>query len=231
MGDSGQAVLVTGAGGGLGAHVTRAFLSSGAMVAGTSRRITASDFGHPNFHAFSADLLDAAQADSLVEAVAARCGRIDALIHVAGGFEGGMPVPETEDAIWERMLGLNLRAAVNVFRAVIPRMRAAGGGRIVAIGSRAAMEPAPGIAAYSASKAALVSLVKTVALENRDAGITANAILPGTIDTEANRSWGTAGERAQWVSPERLAALAVFLASDAASEITGAAIPVYGKGL
>ncbi len=224
-------VLITGARGGLGAHVTRAFLDSGATVAGTSRGISDSDFGHPNFHAFPADLLVAAQAESLVAAVAARLGRIGALIHVAGGFEGGKPVAETEDAVWERMLDLNLRAAVHIFRAVIPRMRAAGGGRIVAIASRAAVEPAPGIAAYSASKAALVSLVKTVALENRDAGITANAILPGTIDTEANRSWGTAEDRAQWVSPERLAALAVFLASDTATEITGAAIPVYGKGL
>jgi NAD(P)-dependent dehydrogenase (short-subunit alcohol dehydrogenase family) len=224
-------VLVSGARGGLGTHVTRAFLASGATVAGTSRRITDSDFPHPNFRAFPADLLDAAQADTLVAAVVAAWGRIDALIHVAGGFEGGKPVHETEDAVWERMLDLNLRAAVHVFRAVISQMRASGGGRIVAIASRAAVEPQAGVAAYSASKAALVSLVKTVALENRDAGIAANAILPGTIDTEANRSWGTAEERAKWVSPERLAALAVFLASDAAAEISGAAIPVYGKGL
>ena len=137
----------------------------------------------------------------------------------------------TEIDLWEQMLNLNLMAAVRVFRAVIPHMRRAGGGRIVAVGSRAAVEPQPNVAAYSASKAALVSLVKTVALENRDKGITANAILPGTIDTEANRAWGSAEERKKWVSPERLAALAVFLASDGAAEITGAAIPVYGAGL
>jgi len=221
-------VLVTGTRGGLGTHVTRAFLDSGAIVAGSSRRIADADFPHPNFQAFPADLLDAAQTQALVDNVIARHGRIDALVHLAGGFTGGKPVVETGDDVWEQMLNLNLRAAMHVFRAVIPRMRAAGRGRIVAIASRAAVEPAPGVAAYSASKAALVSLVKTVALENGDAGITANVVLPGTIDTEANRSWGTPEERAKWVSPERLAALAVFLVSDAAGDITGAAIPVYG---
>jgi NAD(P)-dependent dehydrogenase (short-subunit alcohol dehydrogenase family) len=103
-------------------------------------------------------------------------------------------------------------------------MRRAGRGRIVAIGSRAAVEPAANIGAYSASKAAMVSLVRTAALENGDAGITANAILPGTIDTEANRKSNPAGDHSKWISPARLAALAVFLASDAGAQITGAAI-------
>jgi NAD(P)-dependent dehydrogenase (short-subunit alcohol dehydrogenase family) len=221
-------VLITGASGGLGAAMTNAFLASGAMVAGSSRRIADSDFPHPNFRAFPADLLNADQAQELADAVIQHYGRIDALVHVAGGFDGGKPIPETDLKVWEQMWSLNLGAALRAFRAVIPHMRAAKRGRIVAIGSRAAVEPAPNIGAYSASKAALVSLVKTVALENRDSGITANAILPGTIDTAANREWGSPEERAKWVSPERLAALAVFLVSDAAAEITGAAIPVYG---
>jgi NAD(P)-dependent dehydrogenase (short-subunit alcohol dehydrogenase family) len=110
-------------------------------------------------------------------------------------------------------------------------MRRQKGGRIVAIGSRAGVEPAANIAAYAASKAALVSLLKTAALENRAAGIAANVILPGTIDTPANRASDPGGDRAKWVSPQKLAALAVFLASDDAAEITGAAIPVYGAGL
>jgi NAD(P)-dependent dehydrogenase (short-subunit alcohol dehydrogenase family) len=226
-----RVILITGANGGLGRHVTEALLSAGAVVAGSSRRIADGDFGHANFHAFPADLGYAAQVASLAEAVVARLGRIDALVHTAGGFSGGKPVHETENEVWEQMLNLNLRTTMNVLRAVIPHMRNAGGGRIVAIGSRAAVEPAANIAAYSASKAALVSLVKTVALENRDAGITANVILPGTIDTEANRSWGSEAERKKWVSPRRLAELAVFLVSDAAAEITGAAIPVYGAGV
>jgi NAD(P)-dependent dehydrogenase (short-subunit alcohol dehydrogenase family) len=221
-------VLITGASGALGSAVTNAFLASGALVAGSSRRIADSAFPHPNFRGLAADLSDSAQASGLADAVVALHGRIDALVHVTGGFAGGAPVHESDDALWDQMFAVNLRAALHVFRAVIPHMRGAKRGRIVAVGSRAAVEPAPNIAAYSASKAALVSLVKTVALENRDAGITANAILPGTIDTAANRQWGTPEERAKWVSPERLAALAVFLTSDAAAEITGTAIPVYG---
>ena len=221
-------VLITGASGGLGTAVTNAFLDSGALVAGSSRRIADSAFPYSNFRAFPADLADQAQARGLADTVIALHGRIDALVHVTGGFSGGSPVHESDDALWDQMFSVNLRAALHVFRAVIPHMRSAKRGRIVAIGSRAALEPAPNIAAYSASKAALVSLVKTVALENRDAGITANAILPGTIDTAANRQWGTPEERAKWIPPERLAALAVFLVSDAAAEITGAAIPVYG---
>jgi NAD(P)-dependent dehydrogenase (short-subunit alcohol dehydrogenase family) len=222
-------VLITGASGGLGSAVTNAFLASGAVVAGSSRRIADSAFPHPNFRAFPADLADPAQARALADAVIALHGHIDALVHVTGGFAGGAPVHESDDALWDQMFSINLRAALHTFRAVIPHMRAAKRGRIVAVGSRAAIEPAANIAAYSASKAALVSLVKTVALENRDVGITANAILPGTIDTAGNREWGTPEERAKWVSPERLAALAEFLVSDAAAEITGAAIPVYGS--
>jgi NAD(P)-dependent dehydrogenase (short-subunit alcohol dehydrogenase family) len=223
-------VLITGAKGGLGTHVTQAFLNSGATVAGSSRRIADSDFPHPKFFAVPADLTDAAQARSLADAVMARSGGIDALVHVTGGYTGGKPVHETTDDAWDQMMNLNLRAAFNTLRAVIPHMRQAGRGRIIAIGSRAAVEPGPNVGAYSASKAALLSLVKTVALENRDLAITANVILPGTIDTEANRQWGTAEDRAKWVSPDRIAALAVFLTSDAAADITGAAIPVYGKG-
>lgn len=223
-----QIVLITGATGGLGPAVTRAFLDSGAIVAATSRRVSEADSGgNSRFHAFPADLLDAAQAGALADSVVARFGRIDALAHVAGGFSGGA-VHETTDEVWTRMMDLNLRAAFHILRAVVPHMRRAGRGRIVAIGSRAGVEPAAGVAAYAASKAALLSLVRSVALENRDAGITANAILPGTIDTEANREWGSDAERRKWVSPERIAAVAVFLASDAASEVNGAALPMYG---
>ena len=224
-------VLVTGANGGLGAHMVRAFLESGATVIGSARRIAGSDFAHERFAAIPADLTDAASARKLADEAAARFQRIDALIHVAGGFAGGQPIHETGDGDWDLMMNLNARAAFHILRAVIPHMRRAGRGRIVAIGSRAGVEPAANIAAYSASKSALVSLVKTAALENRAMGITANVILPGTIDTEANRKADPKADRSKWVSPARLAALAVFLASDAAGQITGAAIPFYGAGL
>jgi NAD(P)-dependent dehydrogenase (short-subunit alcohol dehydrogenase family) len=226
-----QVVLITGAKGGLGAHVTRAFLEAGAQVIGTSRQIAAADFASPRFTPMPADLTKAEDANQLAAAVLARFQRIDVLVHVAGGFAGGSPIHETDDATWDGMMNLNLRAAFYILRAVIPPMRRQKHGRIIAIGSRAGVEPAANIAAYAASKAALVSLVKTAALENKGSGITANVVLPGTIDTEANRKSDPGGTRSKWVSPEKLAALAFYLASDAAAEITGAAIPVYGAGL
>jgi NAD(P)-dependent dehydrogenase (short-subunit alcohol dehydrogenase family) len=226
-----QIVLITGARGGLGTDITKAFLKAGARVVGSSRKIADSDFADPRFMGIPADLTNADEARKLADAVMERFQKMDALVHVTGGFAGGRPVHETDDAIWDGMMNLNLRAAFYTLRAAIPHMRKEGRGRIVAIGSRAALEPQADVAAYSASKAALVSLVRTVALENRDAGITANAILPGTIDTEANRLSDPGGDHSRWVSPARLADLAVFLASDAAAEITGAAIPVYGAGI
>jgi len=110
-------------------------------------------------------------------------------------------------------------------------MRNAKGGRIIAIGSRASEEPGPGVGAYSASKAALVSLMKTVALENKDSGITANVILPGTMDTPANRKAMPGADVLQWVPPASVASLIVWLAGDSGKDVTGAAIPVYGRGL
>ncbi len=222
----GQAVVVTGAGGGLGAFVTRAFLAAGAAVAGVSRSISPSAFNHPNFHAVPCDLITAEGARAAVEAAITRLGRIDVLAHVAGGFSGGDSVWETADAVWDHMMDLNLRAAFNTFRAALPFMREAGRGRIVAVAAKAAAEPAPGIAAYAASKAGLVSLVRTVALENRDRHITANVILPGAMDTPANRAADPTADTSLWIDPAHVAALIVFLASDDAAEITGAAIPI-----
>lgn len=224
-----QVVLITGAKGGLGTVVTRACLDAGAIVVGSSRTIADSDFAHERFTGMAADIADADAAVRLADGVVARFGRIDALLHVAGGFAGGAPLHEIDDATWDSMMGLNARAALHVLRAAIPHMRRAGKGRIVAIGSRAGVEPAANIAAYSASKAALVSLVKTAALENRELGITANVILPGTIDTEANRKFDATAGNGTWIAPERLAALAVFLISDAGAQITGTAIPMYGR--
>jgi NAD(P)-dependent dehydrogenase (short-subunit alcohol dehydrogenase family) len=226
-----RVVLITGAKGGLGTHVTRAFLRAGARVAGSSRKISETEFDHPEFTGIPADLTDGDGARRLAMEVVERFQRIDALIHVAGGFAYGGPIHETGDDVWDGMMNLNAKAAFHILRAVIPYFREQRSGRIVAIGSRAGVEPAANIAAYAASKAALVSLVRTAALENRDAGITANVILPGTIDTEANQRSDPEADRSKWVSPEHLAELAVYLASDGAAEITGAAIPVYGAGL
>jgi NAD(P)-dependent dehydrogenase (short-subunit alcohol dehydrogenase family) len=128
-------------------------------------------------------------------------------------------------------LEMNLNSAFHILRAVIPHMRKAGSGCIIAIGSRAAEDPGPTVGAYSASKAALVSLMRTVALENKDAGIAANVILPGTMDTPANRKAMPGADTSQWVQPASVASLIVWLAGDGGKDVTGAAIPVYGRGL
>ena len=223
-----QVVLITGAKGGLGTNVTEAFLAEGATVIGTSRSIEDSDFASPLFAGMAVDLTDAQAARQLGDCVIRRFQRIDALVHVMGGFAGGKPISETDDATWEKMLSLNLKSAVNILRAVIPHMREAKRGRIIAIGSRQAIEPAANLSAYNASKAALVSLVHTAALENKDMGITANVILPATMNTDANRKANPGADPSKWVQPEQVAALAAFLASESGGEITGAAIPVYG---
>ena len=224
-----RVILVTGANGGLGAFVTKAFLAAGDTVVGTSRSIQSFDVESSRFVAVPSDLIDAGSAAKLLELIDQRFRRIDALVHVMGGFAGGQPIAETDDATWDRMMNLNLRSAFNVFRSTIPRLRAAARGRIVAIASRAALEPAAKIAAYAASKAALVSLVRSAALENKDLGITVNAILPGTMNTEANRKADPQADFSRWVLPENVADLVLFLCSDAAADITGAAIPIYGQ--
>ena len=225
---SNQVVLITGAKGGLGTSVTKAFLAAGATVVGSSKSIQDSDFANPRFAAIPADLTVAESARQLVASTMQRFQKIDALVHVMGGFAGGKPIPETDDETWDRMMNMNLRAAFNILRAAIPHMRAAGRGRIVAISSRQAVEPAANLSAYNTSKAALVALVRTAALENKDAGITANTILPGAMNTEANRKASPGGDPSKWVQTEHVASLAAFLVSDAGVEITGAAIPIYG---
>jgi NAD(P)-dependent dehydrogenase (short-subunit alcohol dehydrogenase family) len=228
---SDQVVLITGANGGLGTSVTEEFLAAGALVAGTSLVIADADFPNPRFAAIAADLTDAKAAQKLTDDVIRRFQRIDTLVHVMGGFAGGKPIPETDEATWDRMIGMNLLSSVNILRTVIPHMRQAGRGRIIAIGSRNAVEPAANLSAYNATKAALLSLVQTAALENKDLGITANVILPTTMNTSANRQAIPNADPAKWVQPERVAALVAFLASPAAEPITGAAIPVYGQDL
>src|SRR5216684_6106434 len=228
---TGKIALVTGANGGLGVHVKKALLDAGFTVVGLSPRIQQSDFNHPNFIALPATLTSLDAAKKAVDTVIARCGKIDVLAHLVGSFVGGQTVAATDDAAWQRMFDANLNSAFHILRAVIPEMRKAGGGRIIAIGSRAAENPGPKVGAYSASKAALVSLMKTVAFENKDSGITANVILPGTIDTPANRTDMPGADVSQWVQPASIASLIVWLAGDAAKDVTGAVIPVYGRGL
>jgi NAD(P)-dependent dehydrogenase (short-subunit alcohol dehydrogenase family) len=205
-----KVTLITGASGGLGTFVTKAFLDAGALVETVQAKLTTSD--------------DAREA---ANGLIAKHGRIDALIHLVGAFSGGQAVSDTDDATLEKMLDLNLRLAFYMMRAVLPTMREKGAGRILAIGSRTAVEPQPAVGAYSASKAALVSLVKTVALENKDRNITANMIIPGTMDTPANRKAMPTADFSSWIQPSQVASLLVYLASDQAAQITGSTIPIW----
>ena len=223
--------LVTGANGGLGSHVTRALLDAGYAVIGLAPKIRAGDFDHPNFTALPASIDGLEAAQKAVETVGQHFGKIDLLAHLVGGFAVGSSVAETDDATFDRMFQMNVYSAFHILRAVIPIMRQAKTGRIIAIGSRAAEDPGPGVGAYSASKAALVSLIRTVAREIKHAGITANVILPGTMDTPANRKSMPDADTSKWVQPDSIASLIVWLASDAAKDVTGAVIPVYGMDL
>ncbi|HEV2401914.1 MAG TPA: SDR family NAD(P)-dependent oxidoreductase [Candidatus Sulfotelmatobacter sp.] len=223
--------LVTGANGGLGVSVTNALLDAGFLVTGLAPKIQPHDFDHPHFTALPAKLNSLEEAKKAVETVIAHFGRIDLLAHLVGGFAGGQTIADTDDATFQRMFDMNLNSAFHILRAVLPSMRNAHAGRIVAIGSRAAEDPGAMVGAYSASKAALVSLIQTVAIENKNVGITANVILPGTIDTRANRAAMPRADTSTWVKPESIASLIVWLAGDAAKDVTGAVIPVYGQGL
>jgi len=224
-------VLITGADGGLGTHVTRAFLAAGARVVGISRNIKQEDFPSASFIALPAEVASAVGAQSAAENAVKQLGGLDVVVHTVGGFAGGQRVDQTDDATFQRMFNTNLNSAFYLLRAAIPHLRRSRSGRIIAIGSRAVVDPGPGIWAYSASKAALVSLIKTVALENKDVGLTANVILPGTIDTPANRKAMPDADTSPWVQPGNIASLAIWLAGDAGKDVNGAAIPLYGAGL
>ena len=220
-----KVALITGAKGGLGTFMTESFLAAGVAVAGVSRSIVQSDFSHPNFHAFPADITQSEPTRAVVRAVLAKLDRIDVLIHATGGFAAAN-IHETDDDTWLRMRDLNLSSGFYIAREVIPIMRRQKYGRIIAIGSLAAVEPHTSLGAYESFKTALVMLFRTIALENQDAGITSNIILPGTMDTPANRAAMPNADPAKWLPPADVAELALLLANDENGVVNGAAIPI-----
>jgi NAD(P)-dependent dehydrogenase (short-subunit alcohol dehydrogenase family) len=224
-----KVVLITGAKGGLGTHVTQQFLDAGAVVIGVSRSISSADFPNARLTAMPAELSTAVAARALIDGVMATHQRIDVLVHLLGAFAGGTSIPDTDDATLEKMFDLNFRSAFHTAQAVLPHMQRQRSGRILAIGSKAALEPGAMAGAYGASKAALVSLVRTIANENKDFGISANVVLPGTMDTPANRAADPQADFSKWVDPAQVAAMLLHLASDAAAQVTAAVIPVYGR--
>jgi NAD(P)-dependent dehydrogenase (short-subunit alcohol dehydrogenase family) len=221
----GKVVLVTGSAGDVGLQVARHLLSRGASVAGASRKGGQTIPGHPEFLSIAADLATAAGGGTAVRGTIERFGHIDALVHTVGGFAYGA-LHELQEAEWRRMVDENLNAAYYTLRAALVPMRARRHGRIVVIGSLAALQPHAGFSAYVATKAALHVLVQAVAAENRGLDITVNSILPATIDTALNRAAMPEADRAQWLSPQKIALLCAQLVEDAAGTMTGALLPL-----
>ena len=221
-------VFITGASGALGTVVTQSFLQLGDKVIGASLRMKSDVFPSPNFRAMSVDFTNEQQVRGAIAKIIAEFGRLDVLVHVLGGFAGGQSIAATDDATWKRMQDLNLTSAFYAFRESIPHLRKSKNGRIVAIGSLAAKEPQPNLGAYVTFKAALSTLVQTVALENADAGLTANVVLPGTMDTPANRKDMPNADFSKWLDPKRVAELVLWLADEKAAQITGTVIPIDG---
>ena len=235
--DSDRVVLITGATGDFGPYVAKAFAQTGARLALTARKLDqaqalAADLGLGDDRGL-ASVVDVTQADSVagwVAAVLAKWGRVDVLVNVAGGYKAGAPVAEMQETDLDFMFNLNARSAFLTCRAVIPPMLAQGGGHIVNIGAKAGLLAGRKSTAYAVSKAAVLRLTEALSAEVRENNINVNAIIPSIIDTPGNRAGQPAADTSKWVKPEDLAAVAVFLASDAARAIHGAQIPVYGVG-
>jgi len=223
---SDRTVLLTGASGNLGRAVAAAFARRHANLVLLDRRGgPPADGGH---FFLAVDLLDAASARAAVEKAAERFGRIDVLCNLAGAFRMGAPVHETAAADWDFLLDVNARSILHTASAVVPRMLAAGGGRIVNVGAYAAQKGAASMGAYVAAKSAVIRLTETMAAELREHNINVNCVLPTIIDTPENRAAMPDADPRRWVAPQELAEVIVFLASDAARAIHGAALPVTG---
>ena len=233
-----SAAFVTGGTGALGSAVVARLLEDGLRVAVTYRdarewsdlrssRAAAAESG--DLIGLEADVTDEASVGRAVAEAAKDLGGLRILMHVAGGYAGGVPVERVEERAVRRMLDLNLASAFWAAKHVIPHLKASGAGRLLFVSSRGAVECYPGSAAYAASKAGLHALVQTLAKELRADRVTANAILPSVIDTAANRAAMPDAKTETWVRPEEIAGLLSFLASESASAISGALIPIYGR--
>jgi len=219
----GTVVLVAGGSGALGQTVVPAFAAAGAQVITVDRN--ASTGQATGLSVMTADVTDEADVQRLVGEVLRKAGRIDALINLVGGFAMGR-VQETDAALLQRMLTMNLTAAFVLSKSVLPSMLEKRSGRIVHVAARAAVEPFPGAAAYIASKAGLVGLIRALAVEVAGSGVTANGILPSTIDTPANRKSMPDADPSKWVKRESIAQLLIFLASKESGQINGSLIPI-----
>ncbi len=232
---TGKVVMITGAAGNLGGAVAQTCAAAGATLALVDRNAKRLDALIAQLESgvaaasFPADLLDQASVDAAVAGIRERFGCVEVLANIAGGFTMGPRLHETSDQDWDLMLDLNVRSVFHTCRAVVPGMLAAGGGRIVNIAARAALEGKAKMGPYCAAKAAVITLSETLAAEYKFDGINVNCILPGTIDTPQNRADMPDADHSQWVPPAAIADVVLFLVSAASRAVTGAAIPVYGR--
>lgn len=233
MNFAGQTVIVTGAAGNLGRAVAHAFENLGANLVLVDRQRDGLEkaFGEESERRLfvPANLLDAAEVQGIVKAATARFSRIDVLCNVAGGFRMGPAVHETPDADWNFLFDLNARSVLHAVRAVVPAMLAAGRGKIVNIAANSATKGVAHMGAYCASKDVVIRITEAMAGELRDSHINVNCVMPSIIDTPENRAAMPDADFARWVAPDALADAIVFLASDAARAIHGAALPVVGR--
>ena len=224
----GKVIVVTGALGALGRVVVDEALARGARIASVDHAPTQAPATADLFELGGVDLTDAAHAKKAIDAAASHFGKLDALINIAGGF-AFETVADGDPKTWQRMYALNVMTALNASRAAIPHLVASGAGRIVNIGAMGALQAGSGMGAYAASKAGVHKLTEALAEELKADGVTVNAVLPSTIDTAANRASMPDADFAKWVTAEELANVILFLASDAASAVTGALLPVSGR--
>lgn len=223
----GKVIVVTGALGALGKVVAEVAQSRGARVAGIDHAPSQASATPDRIEIGGVDLSDAAQAKAAVEAAARHFGRLDALVNIAGGF-AFETVGDGDIKTWQRMHALNVLTALNTSRAALPHLAASKAGRIVNIGAMGALQAGSGMGPYAASKAAVHRLTEALANEWKGK-VAVNAVLPSTIDTQANRTSMPNADFSKWVTPLELAEVILFLAGDAASGVTGALIPVSGR--
>ncbi len=228
-----KTVIVAGGTGALGAAVSRAFLAAGAQVVATYRRQEEFDelarAGGPHLTGANVDVTDESAVAKFVEEVETRNGGVDALVIAVGGYAGGKRLWEADPDTYEKMFNLNLKAAYVMTRAVLPGMIRRNRGAIVNVASKAGYGRAAGAALYAASKAAVMALLDSLAEEVKAYNINVNSVVPSIMDTPANRKAMPKADFTIWPKTEDVAKVIVFLCSEGARLIQGAAIPVYGK--
>lgn len=230
---SDQVVLITGAAGNLGSAVAEGFRQAGARLVLMDLRLEKLEAAYgswENVLLLPADLTNEESINQAVAQAIDEMQQIHILANIAGGFTMGTPVHETSIKTWDFMLNLNARSLFFMSRAIVPQMVRQNWGKIINVAARAGLSGGANLAAYSVSKSAVIRLTESMSAELKDYNINVNCVMPGTIDTPQNRASMPNADWNRWVTPEAIANLFLFLASDLASAIQGAAIPVYGKG-